>query len=686
MRLKVGDVILDQFKNTVIAQNYETNNFGDISTRNGGFSNDFTLPLTANNDQALGFPSDINTTSRNPYKKVEAQLIDAGAVISIGYLRYKIVQNKTIQCAFFTDNTEWFNLIKDKNLVDLDLSDYDHEWKAFDITASFGNTSGYIYPVIDYGYYKNQDIDSGSGDTEVFEYTMFPAMFVSSLIEQIFKDIGWNVSGELLSDERFQRMIQPFSAEEFSKDQELIDGGINDFIESGTPDLTVDLQSEDILFGGVSPVNVDHNDNYILRLNIAWDYTRSNPTGTLDVGLSIAVPNPLGGFLVINKEVSNVQDISSFNYVWDISTQIEAAIDQNYIRLITTDNLAPSININFGGGELGTLEVTSGNFELVPYVNYLAGDTIKMANTMPDISQADFLKYIFFSFGVVPQPNNYSKTISLDFFRTIEDNIPNAVDWSNKLDVSKNISTDFTQLLNSYSRVSLVKYEEDDNDADLSSYRAETKKGFGQGQLDIDNEHLDPEKDIYTAPYTPMININSFSNSVNIPQIKWFEYNDDDMIFEKEVSPSPKIALISDEIEWSKLNFNLATNYQVNSSIGGVNYALPTVPFCWFVKTQYIPEVDAYNLSLAYDQVSFPNAIGTTLIDEYISDYEVVLNNMKYVKARFRLNEVDINNLDFLVPVYIDRFKAYFYINKIKNYQGSTKTTEVELIKIGGNG
>ena len=76
----------------------------------------------------------------------------------------------------------------------------------------------------------------------------------------------------------------------------------------------------------------------------------------------------------------------------------------------------------------------------------------------------------------------------------------NALDWSEKLDVSKSISTDFTQLLNNYSKDSILTYEDDDNDNELVSYKSETEKNLGQGSINIDNEHLNPKKEVYTSP------------------------------------------------------------------------------------------------------------------------------------------------------------------------------------------
>ena len=75
MRLKVGNDFLDQ-NESIIAQTFAVNEIGSIQTRQGGFSNNFTLPLTAKNRKILGFPDNINSSSRNPYVKVEATLFD----------------------------------------------------------------------------------------------------------------------------------------------------------------------------------------------------------------------------------------------------------------------------------------------------------------------------------------------------------------------------------------------------------------------------------------------------------------------------------------------------------------------------------------------------------------------------------------------------------------------------------
>ena len=651
MKLKVGDIILDQYKRTIIAQNFETNSFGDISTRNGGFSNDFTIPLTSKNRLALDFPEDLNNTSRNPYSKVDAQLVDQGSVIAIGYLRYKIVNNdKEIRVGFFADNTQWFNLIKDKKMTDIDLSDYDHVWNRGVIasTIQLDKTEGFTYPLIDYGFFRDQDLATND---VIQSNQMFPSIFVHTIVEKLYKDIGWTVTGNLLTDNLYQRMIQPFSSEDFVHSKTNLDSRITNevvtFVPTAPPVSTGDY-----------PVIIE--DGF---------YT---VTANLDIAITGSSSN------VTIKFKNNGVDFDNETFFITSGVTNTITINSNEVGLITSDQ----VTLEFSGSATTIQLISTSSLTMNPVVEMNVGDTVNMSATMPDMLQSDFLKYIFFSFGIVPQANNYSKEINLDFFNNVKDNIPIADDWSDKIDLSKRYSNDFTKLLNNYSRKSKMVYLEDDDDDELKAYKAETTQIFGEGVLDIDNDHLDPEKDIYESPYSSMINILSFDGSMYIPQIKYYQ-DDGTGIFIKEFQPKPKIAIISENIPVSDLTYAVVPSLFLKDPDIGTLSTISNISFTWFAKTQYIPSIDILDYTLAYDRVLFPNNIGLPLKETYIQSYGDVLNDMKYVKAYFKLNEVDLANLDFMKPVYVNKFKSYFYKNKISNYQGSNKTTECELIKIG---
>ena len=165
-----------------------------------------------------------------------------------------------------------------------------------------------------------------------------------------------------------------------------------------------------------------------------------------------------------------------------------------------------------------------------------------------------------------------------------------------------------------------------------------------------------------------MINIVSFNNKLYVPQIRFLEFNDDSMTWERSINVSPKTGLITDNLSVTDLSSGNYNSIVINERGGAGSATLANIPFCWFVKTPYIPEVDSYSYNLSYGDVEFPNVTDNNLKEDYIQDFEDVLNNMKYLKAYFKIDETDMVNLDFLIPVYIDRFKSYFYINKVNNY------------------
>jgi hypothetical protein len=58
-----------------------------------------------------------------------------------------------------------------------------------------------------------------------------------------------------------------------------------------------------------------------------------------------------------------------------------------------------------------------------------------------------------------------------------------------------------------------------------------------------------------------------------------------------------------------------------------------------------------------------------------------MLKNMKIITEELLLNSADINKFDQLIPVYLEKYGSYFYVNKIINFVAG-KPTKVELIKL----
>jgi len=649
MRIKVGDTFLDM-DNSIIAQTYAVNQIGSIETRQGGFSNNFTLPLTANNQYILGIPGDINSASRNPYTKVDATLYDNGIPVADGYLKYQVVNRTTIQVSFFSDNSDWFNAIKGKKLSDLDLSAYDHDYTYTNAVTAINadKDSGYTYPLIDYGEF------GAAADLKAAINQIYPGMFLLSVINQIFYDIGWKISGEVTEHPLYKRMFIPFSGKAFSHSAAYISEN-SETTAKDVDQLFGTGGSNATWAGGGTNINspVDGTFNIVVQLNVDE--------------ADIIFP-PINYDVDINVNGSPIKQIVNST----LFDQIIIVTADN-VELVTADNVTVTVR---SGANLVNIFATSSDISLLMTPLIAEGTEIQMASIMPDIKQSDLLKYVAFIFGGIFQANNNSKTVTLSFFRSIIGNTTNASDWSDKIDSGGEV--DFTELLSGYASKSIITYKEDTNDEELQAYENETGERFGQGQIDIANEHIEGLKTIYEAPFSPMININSFSNKIYIPQIRYKT-----AAGELEVTPSPKIGILSTNIGVDLLTLDAYADLEITNVADSSSSTVTDIPFLWFAKTTYTIETDALIDSLAFDQIAFPNVVGEPLKDRFLGDYEEILNSVKYLKANFHLTEVDINVLDFTIPVYIERYKAYFYISKINNFQGSRRVTECELVKIG---
>ncbi len=656
MRLKVGDDFLDGDQST-IAQTYAVNEIGSIETRQGGFSNNFTIPLTAKNKAILGFPDDINTASRNAYTKVDATLFDQAVPVAEGYLRFKVVENgRSLETSFFADNVNWFNLLKGKKLKDLDLSAFDHNWDTPAIKAAIDadKTSGYTYPMINYGTLN----DNGSNFLNITQ--IYPAMFFSTLLTQIFFDIGWKADGSVLNHSMFKRMILPFSAQMNHSAQWVEDETISDTANATTAFTTAET---DVAWPNADVGGTD------------FTITQTN-TYTITIKL---IANITAGTMDIKAEKTGAVSLGTKRFANWAGNETKVLILENIsLEHCTPEEVTIVVNSNTGGSTGNVLAGSTISIE--PSLEIFPANDIQMAEIQPDMLQTDFLQFIAFFFGAVLQANTLSKTVTWSFFRDIKNNLTNAVDWSNKIDFSKTRKLDFTELINNYSQTSIMTWQRDPIDTDLEDYEEFNRRRFGEGQFDIDNEHLIPATIIYTSPFAPTINVISYTGTGTpddwyIPSIPFFDSDGNKQLVKA------RVLLISKNIVTTAFqDDSIGLNIFEACPAGGELVA--AISFSWFAKQQYIDDTDVLIDSMAFDQVNLTDVTGNPSKDRFLESYEEILNSIKFQKSFVALTDIDIANLDFTVPVYIDRFKSYFYISQIKNFEGSIKTTEVDLVKI----
>jgi hypothetical protein len=73
--------------------------------------------------------------------------------------------------------------------------------------------------------------------------------------------------------------------------------------------------------------------------------------------------------------------------------------------------------------------------------------------------------------------------------------------------------------------------------------------------------------------------------------------------------------------------------------------------------------------------------MNNSVIPQYYDTYQAILGDTRFVKAYFYLSPADIANLDFTVPVWVEHFGAYWYINQVVQWEAG-RSCEVELVKL----
>jgi hypothetical protein len=239
-----------------------------------------------------------------------------------------------------------------------------------------------------------------------------------------------------------------------------------------------------------------------------------------------------------------------------------------------------------------------------------------------------------------------NKTVTLWTFNEIEKNINNGLDWSAKLDLTEEPEVKY--LIDEYAQSNAFKWMKDEEEQQPSGTN---------GYILIGNENLEPEKEIVTLDFASTFSDLMLLN-IPVPRIGIFE------VLEYKKEKKPRLLILhrqapDDFADTSDFIYRL--NFQ-SETLSGADL----IPLCRFINTDF-----DYNLGF-----------GNSLLD-YYSAIRNITTNYKQVSCMLRLNASDINQLDFLKPVYIKYFNAFFYVSKIKGYKaGSSESTQVELVKI----
>lgn len=692
-------VILDLYPAESISQNWQ---FQDLNTfaALGSFTRQFRLPATANNIHVIGALDDanFNNTANAEYSyfhiKLPAEIRVDTLPIASGYIRvmkvYKQLDKFTdFEVAFYAETPDLIKAIGEKKLADLtDLPNLNHVVNLANTAANAVSTE-LMYGLVDRGQRWSElgEVNTRpllNATQPVYASDLTPALRWSYIMQQIFNDAGFVLNAStLMSYLNSYWMVWCNSKQPTTTDlqQQFFFSAYGNADVNITTSGYTQVQANIELYDNGGDYNTS---TYIYTAPTLGDYTLES-WAVFNTGASVGLGQSLTVQLVavINASFQNTHVISERqlfieNQNDDITIGGQLAITLNtndtvkfYLNLqpnITDPDITnPTIDITLlHQADTGALNDGYG-YRLVG-IAPLFGYTMNMPLNAPDMKQIDFVRDVIAMHNcfIIPNrqiPNELSVIPALDYIGS-----GNIVDWSNKLDISKDITLYGTQDLQRKKTTFTYATADDafnklfiDNGRTYGNYII---NGYRVSASDVPSDFLTGEMSVtlITRP-TPCANVPG--TTITIPMFLNPEFTD-------FVAPGPRCL-------YDAGGYDIIMYDDNASSV--VLHGIRT----WSHYSDINAQFDDYDLNFA-PETPIHNITSNpynNLFNLYWRDYlnGIYSSEARIMEAYFALDLTDIISFSFGDQIYVK--DAYWRIIEITDYKvGDVESTLVKLIKL----
>ncbi len=658
--LVINGVDADVLQTETIIGEYAIAPIGDISKRVGARSISFKLPKTANN-RAIFESCEVPTSVSNiPYEKINCRLYVDGVDMNMRFCTLeKVDQYYNIRT--YGTNSNLFIDLKNKKLSDLDLSAYNHHWGVEYLPTTYPQNFPIKYPAIDF----NTDSPNAAipnGQNYIWMGTLLPCVYESFIIQKILSEAGYTLNNETKSLSFFNNIetIIPLGSKEMKRDT-LTNRYLASFqMNDGT--ISVSQQGNSYPSNWLMKNIISQNERYynttnsglgttyerpfllpdalILRVNFQFEIraatTYNDLVGIEDTNFQFAN----NSYYTPVRVTTNWQTVTINKYINCYSQNINGDYFFKVVIRPSTQGI-PTHNVEVRNARLDITESANFNTERTK-IEYATNRQVKtyitIANNLPELTQADFLKDYLVRFSSTITLNEFTNNATISPYKNILDNINNAIDWSGKLDYTNKPQVEFEL---DYAQNNSFLYSDDE---------AITKPLGTDFSFTIPNENLESQKNIFTSKFTasPLVIRQTNKQMAQIPIFTAQLINE---------QSKPKILIMAIESGTFTYRKDIATN------TGSVSI---------------LPHWVGYFIKPNVSSLGFGNNIFVNFFNYILG----IVTSAKKYEVNLKLTLNDISTFDFLKPVYIRELDTYFYVNKIKFDYTSKNSSVVELIKL----
>jgi hypothetical protein len=704
---------LDLFDDIGAELNYAIDDIKDFASRNTNYSKTIILPGNANNNKVFGHIYNIGSANNyyvsnpdlpnvgynfDPTKQAEAKIFVNKIQVFKGVLRLLEVRINDgaieYECVVFGELGGFASAIGNSLIEDMDnFNTYNQNWSAENIINSWSASGvasgvGVVYPLIDYGKCKHGGNGGNNKDYHVEAFR--PAFYVYEFMDSIIKNAGYTYESAFLETPFFKSLIIPNNKavlEQLRKDLLDVTGGAG-----------ITTNAEVVEFGILSNLTLFTTTNN-------QDFVFTGTSGTL--GKISVIGNPflsrVGSFTL------NVNQDATVLYTETFTANVDYQLFPiDWLIDVSLDNLdSLSISATFSSLELDcdlspdiTFKFISDYAQVAPAT---IGGTLNMKNLLPKgIQQKDFFASVcrlfnLYVFEDADISNHLLIEPYIDFYLTgagflkindlgdlllhgepgdatglllLSDPTADSVDWSNKVDRSREITLKPMSELNA--RYFEFKYTEDD-DYYNDKYQSKYNQTYADRREDSKYQFAEDSQNVEVL----------FSPSVIVKRA-----NDDKL--------STSIYALEDGVE-TPMDHNIrimqfayvtgVADYHIKGlspSNSNISAKLNAYGYAGHLDNPTLPTNDI-NFAIPNEvYFTLPTAYPTTnLFTAFWGDYiaEITSKDSKLLTCYLYLNIEDIYSLNFARLIYIDG--ALFRLNKIIDFNPALdQTTKVELLRV----
>lgn len=715
VRIQLETGYLDVKDGTVFPLNFAVGDIRDLTKRTGTFSKTITLVGSKNNNNLLNHYYDVNiqagTFDINALTK--CSVIQEGVPILEDALLQLVSVRKTQQTDANEQGVEYDVLVKDtrvefftaianKELTNLDFSDFNHFSNSSAIVGSFSFTAAngykYVLPYNNTNSYNTRQIK--------------PAIFAKTYFDRIFSNAGYSYTWSTLQDQRFDKLLVPYNGDENNIDwndfkvkaantyttnyPQTVVGSFLNFYETlnGWSEL-LDPQNIFNPVTGVytAPTDADPvaSQSYEFKFNIIYEINFFNHSASpvqpyifnTQAGTYVAAPRlftpylravgPAGqGALSTLTQIPINDFIGSGTTTYGTYQNVGVTTPSPYIFTSDLLTLRAGIQSNMTFGQYTwrtaagvaaqvdiNIDIIKIEIEVKPSsTTQPTGGFIDVNEYVPKkIKQSDFMKSIFQMYNLYADvdPNSPQNII----LKTRDDYYDSGVekDWSMKLAKDREQNLEF--LPDVTSKRLILTYKQDSDDPN-KLYQQATNEIYGQQEYIFQSEYVKDvdTKELIFSP-TP---IAQTGFAAVLPMING-------------QTPKTNIRLLYDGGEQSCGSYNIIDGGSTGT------FGVTTYPALTHFDNAMTPTFDINFGTCDFYYYSPLTLTANNLYNLYWRRTVNQINEGKMLTAYFNLNEQDIESLKLNDKIYIDN--SWWNINKIMDYDANSKSlTKVELISV----